>query len=58
MKWYLIVTADKYELPIAMFARAKQAAEWLGYRDDTAIFRAINLHRTTHKGFKVERVEI
>lgn len=53
---YLVVSTDKYELPIAVFDRAIEVSKYLGYKNNTSIFRAINKKSITHKGVKIERV--
>lgn len=58
MKLYMIVTPDKYELPVAVFDSPRRASDWLGYTNYNSIYRAINKPRITHKGYRVERIVI
>lgn len=47
---YMVVTADKYELPMAVFFHAYQAAAWLGCSKAT-VLSMITRGQTRRKGF-------
>ena len=32
MKWYMVTTPDDFELPVAIFARVRQVADFVGLK--------------------------
>ena len=60
MTLYMVITADEYELPLAVSTKAQEIADLLG-RSKADIFSAISRNRQsmyTHNGHKYRIIKI
>lgn len=58
MKVWLAVTADKYELPLAVFSTAGELGRWAGLSRNTVESTASKKLSGRNKGYKIIKVEV